>query len=150
MSSESMPKNEISLWEIYISRSGRAIMELESSEQPRMAVNSSIRGHSSCPLNLKTWSLVSQKVAAACRKAVFIFKCWRDRSNLTWKDCSLFQLFPLILLRKVFIDWREAWDMIDLRGGMKLISLQGSLYRPQSPNPDGKRKFFFFLIGILY
>ena len=125
-----MSKNEISLWRIYIFKSGRMIMVVESSEQPRMAANSSIRGHSSCPLNLKTWSWVSQKVVVACRKAVSIFKCWRDRSDLIWKGGSLFQSFPLRILRKVFINWREAWDMIDLRGGMKIISLQGPLYKP--------------------
>ena len=130
MSSRGMSKNEISLWGICISRLGRAIMAVESSEQPRMAVNSSIRGHSSYPLNMKTWSWVSQKIVAACRKAVPIFKCWRDRSDLIWKGCSLFQSFPLRLLRKVFINWREAWDMIDLRGGMKIISLQRPLYKP--------------------
>ena len=149
MSFEGISKYEISLLWIYISMSSRAIMAVELSKQPRMAANSSIRGHSSCLLNLKTWSWVSQKVVAACRKVVSIFKCWRDRSDLTWKGCNFFQSFPLRLLRKVFINWREAWVMIDLRGGMKIISLQSPLYRPQSPNSDGKRKFFY-LISILY
>ena len=142
MPSVGISKNAISLWGIYLSMSDRVIMAVESSEQPKIAVNSSIMGHSSCPLNLKTWSLVSYKVVAACKRAVSIFKCWRDRSDLTWNGCNLFQLFPLKLWRKDFINWREAWVMIDLRGGMKIISLQGPLYRPQSPNPDGKRKFF--------
>ena len=42
-----------------ISSSGRAIIAIESNEHPRIAVNSSINGHSSCPLNLKTWFLKS-------------------------------------------------------------------------------------------
>ena len=132
MSSGGMSKNEISLRGICIFRSGRMIMVVESSEQPKMAANSSIRGHSSCLLNLKKWSLVSQKVVAECRKAVSIFKYWRDLSDLTWKGYSLFQSFPLRLLRKVFISWKKAWVMIILRGRMKIISSLRPLYRHKS------------------
>ena len=137
-----MSKNEISLWGICIFRSSRMIMVVESSEQPRIVVNSSIRGHSSCPLNLKTWSLVSQKVAAACRRAVSIFKCWRDRRGLIWKGYNLFQSFPLKPLRKVFISSREAWVMIDLRRRMKIISPLRPLYRHKSSIQIGRGNSF--------
>ena len=120
---------EISLWGICIFRSGRVIMAVESSEQPRIAANSSIRGYNSCALNLKTWSRVSQKVTAACRKVVSIFKCWRDRKDLAWKDYNLFQSFPSRLLRKVFSNWREAWVMMNLREKYKNYFFQGPLYR---------------------
>ena len=39
--------------------------------------------------------------------------------------------------------------MIDLRGGMKIASLQDPLYRHQGPIQMGRGKFFF-LIGFLY
>ena len=54
MSSGDRSKKEISLVGICMFKSGKAIMEVESSEQPKIAVNSSIRGHSFYPLNLKT------------------------------------------------------------------------------------------------
>ena len=54
MSSGGKSKKEINFLGICISRSGKAIMAVESSEQPKIAANSSIRGHNSYPLNLKT------------------------------------------------------------------------------------------------
>ena len=36
---------------------GRAITVVQSNKHPKMAANSSINGHNSCKLNLKTWSL---------------------------------------------------------------------------------------------
>ena len=129
ISSGDISKKEISLWGICMSKSGRVIMAVESSEQPKIAVNSSINGYNSWLLNLKTWSLGSQKVAAAYRRAVSIFRYYRDRKDLTWKGCNLFQSFPLRLLRKVFISWREAWVMIILREKMKIISPLRPLYR---------------------
>ena len=156
MLSRGMSKNEISLWGICIFRSGRMIMAIESSEQPRMTANSLIRGHSSYSLNLKTWYWVSQKVVAICRKEVSIFKYWRDRSDLIWKGCSLFQSFPLRLLRKVFINWREAWVMINLRGRMKTTSPQGPLLCRenkrllQKPIWEKKRSFLSFTNPAVY
>ena len=141
MLSGGMSKKAISLWGICISKSGRAIMVVESREQPRIAANSSIRGHSSWLLNLKTWSLGFQKVAAACKRAVSIFRYCRDHKDLTWKGCSLFQSFPLRFMRKVFISWRKAWVMIILRGRMKIISLWGPYIGIES-NPDGERNSF--------
>ena len=47
---------------------GRAITVIQSNKHPKMAVNSLINGHSSCPLNLKMWSLESQKEAVAWRR----------------------------------------------------------------------------------
>ena len=128
MSSGGISKNVLSLLGIYISKSGRAIMAVESSEHPRIAANSSIKGHISWLFNLNTWSLVSQNVVAACRKAVSIFRCWKDCRGLLWKDYILFQSFPLRLLRKVFISWREAWVMMDLEGNKIYLSFR-SFYR---------------------
>ena len=147
MSSRGRSKKEISLVGICMSRSGKAIMAVESSEHPKIVANSSIRGHSSCPLNLKTWSLASQKVVAACNRMLSIFKCWRDHKDLTWKDCNRFQSFPLRLLRKVFSSWREAWVMMDLREKNENYFFQGPYIGIKS-NPDKKRKFLF--IGITF
>ena len=77
-----------------------------------------------------------------------IFKYWRDHSDLTWKGYYLFQSFPLRLLRKVFISWREAWVMIDLRGRMKIISPLRPLYRHKVQSKWEIE--ILFLISILY
>ena len=141
MSSGGISRNAISLLGNCISKSGRAIIAVESNKHPRIAANSSIKGHSSWLLNLNTWSLVSQKVAATCRKSSVYLQMLKRSQRFDMKRLQFIPIIPIKTLKKSLHQLKGSLSHDGFGRGMKSVSLLGPFIGIRL-NPGGMRNLF--------